>query len=196
MKAEDIRAAVCRWISSMGIRAVQSPSNAPAPAGTHIAVSVLGVTQHGSEMHPAPGEGRRFVYQHVATVQLYEVEGEGDDLRRVKDSLQNDRFDAFVKETFRDGTGLDYGFSVWEIGEIQDVTSQDGPFFVRQNTFTFEVQFNDHSEKADVPAIESAEGTVGDEKFNTDDVKRINESFVSASTMFRGDSRVLRRFRR
>lgn len=168
MTSEMIRSVICEWINSMGIVAIQSPTNTPAPSGLHIAVSTQGVRPHGSFMkRGVKGEGRANAMQYVATIQLYEVEGDGDTLRMVRNSLETHDFDAFIAIKFPDTIDGESKFSVWEIGEIQDNSSQDGQYFIKQNTMTFDVQFNDFIEN-NTERMNSVTGKINNETLNVE----------------------------
>lgn len=168
MTAADIRSTVCAWIDSLGYKAVQAYQNTPAPHGLHIAVSVQGVRPYGSLMkRGVKGKGKANAMQYVATVQLYEVEGEGDALRRIRTSLETDDFATFVAARFPDTENGEARFSVWEVGEIQDNSSQDGIYFIKQKTMTFDVQFNDFIENK-TERIMSVNGEIENDPFKVE----------------------------
>lgn len=168
MTGPELLAILCRYINGMGIKAIQGPSNNPAPSERpYLTVYLQNVRQVGDRMIPPPvrpGETASIAIMKVATVQFYEVEGDGEAMRSVQNALQSDEFDAFVAQ--QAGTrpdGHDAGFSVWEIGEVVDNGFQDGTFFIPQKTMTAEFQFYDfigHSE----PRIESADVTLNNDQ--------------------------------
>ena len=152
MTSVDLLSIICKWLNEkIGYKSVQGPSNNPAPEGRYISVVLLNVHQVGEIMRPGPlsDDGTRNKYMPAvkeASIQLYEVEGDGDWLRNVQNGLQSDEFDEYVKENVAVGEGLDTGFSVWEIGDIVDNGIQDGTFYIQQKTMTFNVQFHDFIE--------------------------------------------------
>ena len=154
MTAHDIQNAVCAWISSMGFTAIMSPTSKPAPAGNYFSVSVTGMRQDGSRTNPGPakeGESKHDVVQNVATVSIHEVEGDGENLRAVRNGIDSDAFDEFVSNRFASDDSEDRAFSVWDTGAIQDLSSKDGDFWIRQSVFTFDVHFNDFFDHAALP---------------------------------------------
>lgn len=166
MTAAELKACVCEWVNSLGVTAVQEPSNHPAPDGLHVAVSLQSVEQYGRDMvQPEPDEdaGAYVTIQYVATLRLYEVDGDGETLRSVRNSFGTPSFAEHVADTFPDSEdGRDLGFSVWELGSLQAADSQDGDGnWVRQWTFTATCQFNDFV-SADAPRLLSVGGTLTD----------------------------------
>lgn len=152
MNVREIVSAICRYFNGRegfsGCPFIQSPSNAPAPKGNYIAVSVESVEQHGSEMRPAPGEGVASGFEQVATVAFTEVEGDGDNIRRVRNEMQ--------RREFLESVAWPAGFTVWDFTDIISVDTFDGEFFVRQWRFTLRANFEDLKNE-NVPKIESVE---------------------------------------
>lgn len=152
MNVREIVSAICRYFNGReefsGCPFIQSPSNAPAPKENYIAVSVESVEQHGSEMRPAPGEGVASGFEQVATVAFTEVEGDGDNIRRVRNEMQ-------CRE-FLESVAWPAGFTVWDFTDIISVDTFDGEFFVRQWRFTLRANFEDMKNE-NVPKIESVE---------------------------------------
>lgn len=150
MKIDDIKGAICTYFNGMELFCdcpfVKSPSNKPAPVGNYIAVSISDVQQVGGEMKPGgPGEGKSRFSQH-ATVVLTEVEGDGDNLRQVRNLVQRKEFREHARAA---------EFTVWEQGSIMAIDTFDGEFLVRQWRFTMGVNFVDEYE-LNVPRICSA----------------------------------------
>lgn len=161
---------ICRWLNGLGYKAIQAPSDNPAPAGRHIAVALTSTRQHGDMLVPGPlknPEQKKYrSIMQVAQVQLYEVEGDGEWLRDIRNRMQGTELDDFIAGECPVGDdGLDNGFSVWDIGDIVDNSSQDGAFWIRQRTMTFDCQFMDHIEHK-TPRIESVSGTLGTLEIN------------------------------
>lgn len=162
---------LCQYINAMGYRAIQGPSNNPAPEGMYISVVAGNVRQIGDRMIPGPAEKADHRYKEimkVLSVQFYEVEGNGEAIRNIQNALQSDDFDSFV-ESNKPATQheIDTGFSVWEIGDIIDNSTQDGTFFIAQKTMTADFQFYDHVEHT-APRIMSVNGTLNDEPFHAE----------------------------
>lgn len=152
MTTVELLSIVCRWINEkLGYKAIQGPSNNPAPKGRYISVVMQNVRQVGDIMVPGPRseDGTTNKYKtavKVASIQLYEVEGDGDWLRNIQNGLQSDEFCEFVEKNSPELDGLDTGFSVWEIGDIVDNGFQDGTFYFQQKTMSFDAQFHDYLE--------------------------------------------------
>lgn len=166
MTPAELKGCICEWISSQGVAAVQEPSNHPAPEGLHVAVALQSLEQHGEALRPsAPDEdaGGVVAVQYVATVRLYEVGGDGGTLRAIRNSVDSPEFAAFVAGRFPDtDEGNDATFSVWEVGDMARVDSQDGGGnWVSQWTLQFTAQFNDYL-TIDAPRVASVEGTTTD----------------------------------
>lgn len=148
---ETIKAEICRYFNEhelLDCQFIQSPTNDPAPVGKYVAVRVEDVEQHGSEMHPPPGENAKFAFQQVATVAFTEVEGDGEALRMVRNLVQ--------RKDFRDKAGKEAEFTVWDFTSIMPVDTFDGEFVVRQWRFTMRVNFADEILE-DVPRIETVD---------------------------------------
>lgn len=146
---------LCQWINSITdgngnhpYKAIQGPSNNPAPAGRYISVVAQNTRQVGDVMVPGPKKNASDVkyktVMQVTNVQFYEVEGDGEWLRDLKNRMQLDEFGEFVAQHVVAEQGKDNGFSVWEIGEIVDNGFQDGPYYIQQRTMTADFQFYDH----------------------------------------------------
>ena len=99
-------------------------------------------------MRPAPGEGVASGFEQVATVAFTEVEGDGDNIRRVRNEIQ-------CRE-FLESVAWPAGFTVWDFTDIISVDTFDGEFFVRQWRFTLRANFEDLKNE-NVPKIESVE---------------------------------------
>ena len=162
---------LCQYINGMGYKAIQGPSNNPAPKGMYIAVVPGNVRQVGDVNRPGPAEASDHKYKEfmkVLSVQFYEVEGDGEAMRAVQNALQSDEFDAFVESHKPTNQyGLDTGFSVWEIGDIVDTSMQDGTFFIRQKTMSADFQFYDHVAHVS-PRMMSVNGTINEEPFHAE----------------------------
>lgn len=141
-----------RWIEKeIGCKAVISPTNNPAPKGEHIAIAMTNIRQEGDPFIPPPkrsAEDKHYIaYMYVAQVQFYEVEGNGNSIRKLRNSFHSDRFDDFVAEQTKDDS-LDFGFSIWNIGDIVDNGTQDGTYYIPQKTLTIDFQFYDYEESS------------------------------------------------
>lgn len=143
----SILATFCKWINGLGYKAIQGPSNNPAPAGKYVSVSAANLNQVGSPLIPGPRNGERNKYRKVIntlTVQMYGVEDDGEMLRAVRNSLESDAFDDFVAQTLGVmDSGDDAGFSLLDVSEIVDNGFQDGAYYIQQKAMTAEVQFMD-----------------------------------------------------
>lgn len=170
---------LCQWINSLTdsnnvplYKAIQGPSNNPAPAGRYISIVSQNVRQVGDIMVPGPKKDSDDVKfktaMQVMNVQFYEVEGDGEWLRDLKNRMQMQEFDEFVASHVTVESGKDNGFSVWEIGEIVDNGFQDGPYFIQQKTMTADFQFYDHIAHT-TGRIESVSGTINNEPFTVED---------------------------
>jgi len=150
MTVDGLLSAVCSYFNGIDEFAacpfVKAPANSAAPVGTYIAVRLEGVEQSGSMMEPPPGDGATFAFQQVATVAMTEVEGDGENLRKVRNLMQTREFRDATAETL----------AVWELAQIVAVDTFDGEFCVRQWRFTFTANFADEI-STDVPAIGSVE---------------------------------------
>lgn len=171
MSIQELLSVICQWINSLGYKAIQAPSDNPAPAGKYISVGVGTVLQHGEMLIPSPIKETSTVSKknksvmHVAQIQLYEVEGDGEALRRIKDLLQLDEFDEFVKSHTQSTPAQDNGFSVWNIGEIIDNSGLDGAYWVNQKILGFDVQFYDYLQH-NTQKIKSVKGKRNNENFS------------------------------
>ena len=162
---------LCQYINGLGYKAIQGPSNNPAPEGLYISVVAGNVRQVGDRMIPGPAEAADHKYKEimkVLTVQFYEVEGNGEAIRSIQNALQSDEFDAFVAAN-KPATqhAIDTGFSVWEIGDIIDNSMQDGTYFIQQKTMTADFQFYDHLAHVS-PRMMSVNGTINEEPFHAE----------------------------
>lgn len=170
MTRSDILSVFCRFLNGNGVKAIQGPSDNPAPKGRHVAVTMGGVRQIGEKLVPGPANGKEKAkeFMQVATVQLYEVEGDGEALRKVRNLLQTNDFDAFVRKSFPEAE--DGGFAVWDISDITDNSSQDGAFWIEQRTMSVDVQFYDRIAHTDetAPRMESVSGTINDTAFKAE----------------------------
>lgn len=165
MTADLLLSLVCQWLNSLGYKAIKAPSDNPAPAGRYISVSLGSVRQVGDMLVPGPvpddytGTPKYKAFMQVASIQLYEVEGDGEWLRSIRNRLQLDGIDDFIANHVTPEPGKDAGFSIWEIGEIVDNSSQDGAYWIRQKTLNFDAQFYDYiaHTSSDAPAIKTVE---------------------------------------
>lgn len=159
MKVDQIKGAICRFFNNRegfeNCPFIKAPSNKPAPAGNYIAVGLEAVQQEGRKFAPGPGAGA-FSFSNVATLYLFEVEGDGDKLRRARNVMQTPDFTEMAEEA---------GFSVWEPSAIVKVDTFDGVDYVRQWRMTLTVNFIDADETTNFETIESVEGTLNDEPF-------------------------------
>lgn len=169
MTTASILSILCQWINGLGYKAIQGPSNNPAPAGRYISVVAQGTRQHGDMLVPGPVHGNQVKYKssmQVLQVQLYEVEGDGEWLRDIRNRMQCDEFDAFVKSKVP-ASVKDDGFEVWEIGEIVDNGFQDGTFYIQQKTMTADFQYSDYILHT-TPRMESVDGTINNEQLHVE----------------------------
>lgn len=164
MTVFDIKDIVCLWLSSHGYSAVKAPTSKPAAGGTYVSVAVGDIFQDGSAMMPPPGK-QDIVFQHIATVNLYEVYGDGEVLRNIKNLLQTDDFDNFANSRFQIDE-KDRSLSVWETGDIEETSRKDGDFWITEKALSFQVAFNDFIE-IKTTTIKSVEGNVNEEHFKT-----------------------------
>lgn len=163
MTPAELKACICGWISAQGVTAVQEPSDHPAPEGLHVAVALQSLNQNGRALRqPEPDEdsGGVVAVEYVATVRLYEVGGDGGTLRELRNGIELESLAEYARARFPDtDEGDDACFSVWEVGGLARVDSQDGGGnWVSQWTLQFTAQFNDYA-AVDAPRILSVEGT-------------------------------------
>lgn len=162
---------LCQYINGMGYKAIQGPSNNPAPDGLYISVVAGNVRQVGDVDRPGPAAAADNKYKaimKVLTVQFYEVEGDGEAIRAVQNALQSDEFDSFVaSHSPASEHGKDPGFSVWEIGDIIDNSMQDGTYFIQQKTMTADFNFVDYIGHVS-PRMMSVNGTINEEPFHSE----------------------------
>ena len=162
---------LCQYINGLGYKAIQGPSNNPAPEGLYISVVAGNVRQVGDIDRPGPAVAADHKYRaimKVVSVQFYEVEGNGETIRAIQNALQSDAFDDFVAQhSEANAYGLDTGFSVWEIGDIVDNSMQDGTFFIQQKTMTADFNFIDY-EAHESPRMMSVNGTINEEPFHAE----------------------------
>lgn len=153
MTIDAIKGAICRFFNGrtefQGVPFIKSPTNTPAPVGCYIATGCDAVQQDGRTMEPAPGAGLR-ITENVASLYFVEVEGDGDNLRKVRNFLQHPDFIAAAAAA---------DFTVWEIGDIMRVDTFDGEFLVRQWRLTCTVNFED-TEEVFTPVIASVTGSL------------------------------------
>lgn len=192
MTGNELLTILCQFINTeLNIRAIKGPSNNPAPAERpYVTVYLQNVRQVGDRFIPGPIRGaqapifldgavgqasgetatgdvpvRKYkAIMQVANVQFYGVEDDGEALRKIRNALQSDEFDAFVASKV--GTkddGDDAGFSVWEIGDIVDNGFQDGTFYIQQKTMVADFQFYDFIEHT-TPRMESVDLSLNNEQ--------------------------------
>lgn len=157
---DEIKAFFCRVINGwkLGVKAIQTPTNKPAPKGTYIAVRESYVEQHGRPLTPAPNQRDHQTFLQVAGLVISEVEGDGTALREIRNRMQTEEFNVLAERE---------GFSLWEMGDIQSVNFQDGDFWVRQSRFALRVEFTDKLNYA-AERIASISGAINDTDFKTD----------------------------
>lgn len=161
-KIDEIKGFFCRSINALdlGVTAIKTPTNAPAPNGTYIAVREGYVEQHGRALVAPANEigdegGEKFLY--VVTLHITEVEGDGSALRAFRNHIQTEKFNAEAEEV---------GITLWDVTGITQADMQDGDIWVRQSYFEVRVNFQDDlpSEKE---SAKGASGTVADVEFET-----------------------------
>lgn len=192
MTGNDLLTILCQFINKeLKIKAIKGPSNNSAPEERpYVTVYLQNVHQVGDTYVPGPvddsqapifidggdvaatGEAatgdvpvRKYEdVMQVATVQFYGVEDDGEALRKIRNALQSDEFDAFVESKVgtRDD-GEDAGFSVWELGDIVDNGFQDGTFYIQQKTMTVDFQFYDFIEHT-TPRMRSVDVSLNNEQ--------------------------------
>ena len=162
MTGDQLLTVLCDYVTDeLGLVCIKGPSNNPAPAERpYLTAYLQNVRQVGDRMVPGPVSAQRtkkVAITKVATVQFYEVEGDGEAMRSLQNAIQSDGFDAYVAEHVgtRDD-GYDGGFSVWTIGDVVDNGFQDGTFYIRQKTMTADFQFFDYVEHT-TPRMESVD---------------------------------------
>lgn len=170
MMVETILSVLCQWINSLGYKAIQAPSNNPAPSGRYISVNLSNTRQIGERIVPGPVRGNQVKFKDyikVAQVQLYEVEGNGDWLRDIQNKLQEPEFDIFVNAHTTSTQTQDNGFTIAELGEIVDNGIQDGTFYIQQKTMAIDINFMDHAVHT-TPRMESVSGTINNQPFHAE----------------------------
>jgi len=148
MTIDELKGSLCGWVNSLGsLKAIKSPSSDPAPDGNYIAIGTGTVEQHGRIMSPGANDEentKRKIAQHIAEVIFYEVEGEGDYLRNLKNLIQEDEFQDFINNYFyTEEDDFYHGFTVQDIGSISDISVQEKDFWINQRSLRFNVMFND-----------------------------------------------------
>ena len=192
MTRNELLTILCDYVTDeLGIVCIKGPSNNPAPAARpYVTVYLQNVRQVGDRFIPGPVRGAQapiFIdggnapatgnaatgdvpakkykaVMQVANVQFYGVEDDGEALRKIRNALQSDEFDAYVAahvETRDDGD--DAGFAVWEIGDIVDNGFQDGTFYIQQKTMVADFQFYDFIEHT-TPRMESVDVSLNNEQ--------------------------------
>ena len=152
MTETEIEKFFCTFISSMGLVAVRSRECKQAPVGTYYSVGVTSVDSAGTLHETAtrdPLEPRQRVYQNVATLVVWEVEGERDGIRTLRNRIDTASFRAQAYE---------FGLSIWGMGSIMDMSTTDGPFWIRQKRMEITLAFTDVVDGEALP-IESVEGS-------------------------------------
>lgn len=137
MTIQQLKSLICTFLNQkgLGVPFIVAPFTSAAPVGTYIAVNCLSVKQDGSIMQMSPNisNGNALV-QNVANLALYEVEGDGDILRRVRNLLQLPEFIDFLAKN---------DVTIWGVGEIIPLDTYDGDFHIRQWVFDFYTNFED-----------------------------------------------------
>lgn len=151
---DEIKAFFCRVINGwgLGVKAIQTPTNKPAPNGTYIAVRDSYIEQHGMPLTPAPGQNNKQTFLQLLGLVITEVEGNGYFLREIRNCLQTESFRVLAESE---------GLSLWSMGEIQVNNFQDGDFWIRQSFFNLRVEFSDTLEY-NAERIHSFDGTIND----------------------------------
>ena len=192
MTRNELLTILCDFVTDeLGIVCIKGPSNNPAPAERpYVTVYLQNVRQVGDRFIPGPvrsaqapifvdggnvsatgdaatGDVPNKKYKaimQVANVQFYGVEDDGEALRKIRNALQSDEFDAYVaSHVGKRDDGDDAGFSVWEIGDIVDNGFQDGTFFIQQKTMVADFQFYDFIEHT-TPRMESVDVSLNNEQ--------------------------------
>ena len=157
MTITDIKKAVCTWLNTNTLGpAIVTPTSNPAPNGKYIAVRDLGVEQFGSPIKAKPGnvaDTNDASFMQVAGLVITEVEGDGDTLREIRNRMQLTAFRNWAETQ---------GFTLWEIGSIMKNDTADGEFWIRQKSFTVEVNFVDKVKSSAERALKSEIDIGGD----------------------------------
>ena len=167
MTLDDIKTAICNWISDKGEQTLKLPTNSAAVPGRYFAVGINHIGQYGTTTTPPPSEYgvNKRVAQYVATVVVHEVAGSGDKLREFRNDFGSEEFLQFVRKRFNTlNDGLDHAFSVWDIGDIVEETINDSDFYIQQYVVSFRLCFNDFIDD-NKKRILSASGTIGPDDF-------------------------------
>lgn len=150
MTEDELEGMLCTLITTMGLKAVRSRECKQAPAGTYYSVGIQSV-DHAGTLHETatrdPLNPRQRVYQNVANVAIWEVEGKGEGIRAIRNRIDT--------ESFRD-TARAQGVAIWTIGSIIDLSNNDDGFWIRQKRMEIVCAFNDYVNGEAVP-IESVE---------------------------------------
>jgi len=126
MSETNLERFLCTTINALGYKAIRSKGNSPAPVGTHISVGVVRVDQLATHRElpsrdPESMKKRQHIYG--AQVGIWEVEGDGEQIRAIARHLETDAFRAAAKVA---------GFPLLSMTSIMDMSHTDGDFWVRQ----------------------------------------------------------------
>lgn len=159
-RIDEIKGFFCESINSLGlgVTAIKTPTNNPAPNGVYIAVREGYVEQHGRVLiAPAKetkeDDGEKFLY--VVTIHITEVEGDGSALRAFRNYLQTESFNAAAEKE---------NITLWDITGITQADMQDGDFWIRQSYFEVRVNFQD-ALPGEKEKTESVSGNINDVNF-------------------------------
>lgn len=179
MTIDEIKGVICGFLNGRAgfenCPVIKSPSNMPAPAGNYLAVGLDAVHQDGGRFVPGPGAGS-YSFLNVATFYMFEVEGDGDKLRKARNALQTAAFCELADAN---------GFALWEPSNIMKVDTFDGMDYVRQWRMTFTVHFQDDEavEAGETDVIQSVEGTLnGNEPIYAERLTDENQFVLTTET--------------
>lgn len=137
MTEREVEEFFCEHITSMGFIAVRSINAQQAPTGMYLSVGVTGVSQYGV-LHERPARtpealGQR-LYQYTMSLVIWEIEGDGEAVRKVQRSFCDSEFRAKMR-------GI--GVSLFSPGPIIDMSSVDGSLWIRQKRMEVPGMFSD-----------------------------------------------------
>lgn len=150
-KVKEIKKCISNFLITKGYKTIVSPTNNPAPKGKYFSVSHTSVSDYGNKILDRYKEEHEEdtysdVYQSVMSVVIHEIDGDGDDLRKVKQLIQTNDFQNHVDKWFyNEEENKKYNsFTIQNIESISSLNMLDGSFFVEQSVFQFDVMFNDY----------------------------------------------------
>lgn len=146
-KINEIKKCIASFLNKKGYKTIVSPTNNPAPKGKYFSVSHTSVSDYGNKILDRYKEDTYSdVYQSVMSLVIHEIDGDGDDLRKVKQLIQTNDFQDHVDQWFyNEEENKKYNsFTIQNVESITSLNMLDGSFFVEQSVFQFDVMFNDY----------------------------------------------------